>query len=340
MNFQNRLKRLVKAKEFILFLITLAIALAFFFNNVYFLSIGSLRGVMQTMSIVGIMAVGMSFLFIGGGIDLSMTFVSLFSGVICAMMIRDGMPWGFAVVITLAGGMIIGSVLAFFVTKVGIMAFIVTIAMSMVLQGTNLIMTNAQDIPVAVMEGHTFAWGSRMVGPFPIPFVIMSVIMLIYGLILTRTQFGRNIYLVGGNEYAARLAGVNPKKIRAILYINSGFLSSLSGIVAISRMRSAPPTAAADWQMNAIAAAILGGVSFGGGSGSMLGCFIGVAMLNLFTAGLNSIGLAAQWTTMASGALLLIALTADFMNERSRHRFLIANKAMVPTEPKTAKKGA
>jgi len=338
MNFQNRLKRRLKAKEFLLFLITAVIALAFFINNEYFLSIGSLQGVMQTMSIVGIMAVGMSLLFIGGGIDLSMTSVSLFSGVICALMIRDGMPWGYAVIITLLAGMLIGSILALFVTKVGIMAFIVTIAMGQILQGINLILTNAQDIPVAVIEGHSFAWGGRTLWIFPIPFVIMLLVMIIYGVILSRTQFGRNIFLVGGNEYAARLAGVNPRRVRAILYVNSAFLSSLSGIVFISRMRSAAPSAAADWQMNAITAAILGGVSFGGGSGSMLGCFIGVAMLNLFTAGLNSIALSAQWTTKASGALLLIALTADYLNERSRQKFLLAKP--VHAQPAEVKKGA
>ena len=332
MTFKQRLIRQLKAKEALLLLITVIIALAFFANNRFFLSLGSLQGIMQVMSVTGIMAIGMSFLFIGGGIDLSMTFVSLFSGVICALMIRGGVPWGIAVVITLSVGVIIGAVNAFFVTKVGIMAFIVTIAMSQILQGVNLILTNAQDIPVAVAEGHTFAWGSNIIWIFPAPFVIMAVLMIIYGTILTQTQFGRNIFLVGGNEYAARLAGVNPKKVRAILYMNAGFLSSLTGVVFISRMRSAAPATAADWQMNAITAAILGGVSFGGGSGSMLGCFIGVAMLNFFTWGLNSIAFPVHWTTMASGALLLIALTADFVNERSRLKALKVKPAAPPSK--------
>ncbi|MCL2401203.1 MAG: ABC transporter permease [Oscillospiraceae bacterium] len=319
-------------------MITLLIALAFFINNRNFLRIDSLQGIMQTMSITGIMAVGMSYLFIGGGIDLSMTFVSLFSGVICAMMIRSGIPWGIAVVLTLLIGAGIGAINAFFVTKIKIMAFISTIAMSMVLQGVNLILTNAQDIAVAVADGHTFAWGSRTIWVFPVPFVIMTLLIVIYGVILTKTQFGRNVYLVGGNEYAARLAGVNPLKVRAILYINAAFLSAMAGIVFTSRMRSAAPSTAADWQMNAITASILGGVAFGGGSGSMLGCFIGIAMLNIFNAGLSSIALAAHWTTMAQGALLLIALAADFVNERSRQKALRV-KAEVPSKV-TAKEGA
>jgi ribose transport system permease protein len=320
MDFINNLKRSLKSKESILLLITIVIAFAFYFNNNNFFRLSSLQGIMQAMSLVGILAIGMSFLFIGGGIDLSMTFVALFCGVMCATMISAGVPWGIAVVLTLIIGACLGAVNAFFVTKVGIMAFIVTIALSQILQGVNLIITNAQDIAIG---GDSFAWGGRTLWIFPIPFVIMTLLIIIYGVVLTRTQFGRNVYLVGGNENAARLAGVNPKKIRTILYINAGFLSSLAGIVFTSRMRSATPATAADWQMNAITASILGGIAFGGGSGSMLGCFIGVAMLNVFNWGLNSIALAAHWNSMASGALLLIALSVDFINERAKMRALM-----------------
>jgi len=333
MHHHQNFKRHLKSKEVLLLSITVIIAIAFYINNRNFLSIGSLQGIMQTMSVTGIMTVGMALLFIGGGIDLSMTFVSLFSGVVCANLILAGIPWPIAVVMTLIIGGCLGAINAFFITKVNVMAFIMTIALSQVLQGFNLIITNALDIAINV-DG--FSWGSRMVWIFPVPFVILIFLIFTYGFMLTKTQFGRSIYLVGGNEYAARLAGINPKKIRAILYINAGFLSSLAGIVFTSRMRSAAPAAAADWQMNAVTAAILGGVAFGGGSGSMLGCLIGIAMLNFFTAGLNSIALAAHWTTMASGSLLLIALTFDFLNERSRKKAL---RIKVPAVKAVPQKG-
>lgn len=338
MNLTQSFKRILKSKEAVLLLITVVITLAFFINNNNFLRIGSLSGIMQMMSLIGILSIGMSFLFIGGGIDLSMTFVALFSGVMCATMISAGIPWGLAIALTLLIGIFLGAINAFFITKVGIMAFIVTIALSQILQGINLVITNAQDVAIGI---EAFAWGSGTLWVFPIPFVIMTLLIIIYGIVLTKTQFGRNVYLVGGNENAARLAGVNPKKIRAVLYMNAGFLSSLAGVVFTSRMRSASPTAAVDWQMSAITASILGGISFGGGSGSMLGCFIGIAMLNIFTAGINSIGLAAQWNTMASGALLLIALSIDFINEKSKAKALKAKKTTaMNSDSSPAPKGA
>ena len=316
---QQKIMRLIRSKEAVLLLITIVIFVAFTINNDNFRRMGNLQGIMQTMSVTGVMTVGMALLFIGGGIDLSMTFVALFSGVICATMIAMGIPWPLAILITLVLGACLGAINAFFITKVNVMAFIMTIALSQMLQGVNLIITNAQDIAVTV-EG--FRWGARMLWIFPIPFVIMTLLIVGFGLILTKTRFGRSIYMVGGNEYAARLAGINPKKVRAILYIIAGTLSSLAGVMFTSRMASAAPAAAADWQMNAVTAAILGGVAFGGGSGSMIGCLIGIAMLNIFNFGLTSIGLATQWITMASGALLLIALTMDFLNERSRKKSL------------------
>jgi len=316
---QQKIMRIIRAKEAVLLLITVVIFVVFSIYNSNFRSLGHLQGVMQTMSVTGIMTVGMALLFIGGGIDLSMTFVALFGGVICATMISAGVPWPLAILITLILGALLGAINAFFITKINVMAFIMTIALSQVIQGVNLIITDAQDIAVTV-EG--FRWGARTLWIFPIPFIIMTLLIVGFGVILTKTRFGRSIYLVGGNEYAARLAGINPKKIRAILYIIAGTLSSLAGVVFTSRMASAPPAAAADWQMNAVTAAILGGVAFGGGSGSMIGCLIGIAMLNLFNAGLTFLGLTAQWITMASGALLLIALTMDFLNERSRKKSL------------------
>ena len=316
-------KRILKAKETLLFIIVLGVILLFYSLNRHFLSMDSLRGIMQAMSITGIMAVGISCLLIGGGIDLSTSVGSLFGGVICAMMIRAGVPWVLAVVITLAIGAVIGGVNAFLIAKLGMMPFIATIAMQSILLGLNLALTNSQNIPIT---NEAFYWGAKNVifGIFPIPFVIMAVLLLLYGFMLSKTQFGRNIYLVGGNQYAARLAGVNPVKVRSLLYVNNGIMTALSGIVLASRLRSANPNTISDSQMDAITASILGGIAFTGGSGGMLGCFIGILMLNFFNSGLLSLALDSYWSTIASGVLLIIALVVDFLNERARSKALRA----------------
>lgn len=322
LNSNARIKRMLKSKEMLLILITIAVILLFYIINRNYLSLGSLQGTMQAMSITGIMAVGVSCLLIGGGIDLGSSMECLFGGVICALMIQSGIPWGFAMIITLAIGALIGLVNAFLISKLGMMPFIATIAVGNVLTGLNLALTNSQNIPVSV---ESFWWASKLLfGIFPIPFVIMIILLVVYGFVLSKTQFGRNVYLVGGNMYAARLAGVNPIKTKAILYINNGVMSVLAGMVLASRMRSATPSSLSDSQMDAITAAILGGIAFTGGAGGMVGCFIGILLLNFFSAGLNMLALESYWSTIASGVLLVIALTVDFINERSREKALKA----------------
>jgi ribose/xylose/arabinose/galactoside ABC-type transport system permease subunit len=264
----------------------------------------------------------MGILLIGGDIDLSTSDVCLFSGVLCALLIKAGIPWGFAMVITLAIGGCIGAISAFLVLKVRIMSFMATIAVGTVLRGVTLYLTSAQNVPVSV---ESFWWGGRtFFGVIPIPFVIMAILMILYQFMLSYTQFGRNIYLIGGNIAAARLTGVHPGRIRTALFINSSMLASLAGIVLVSRLQSANPNTLAEHQINALTAIILGGIAFTGGAGGMLGCFIGVVLFSFFTSGLTSLALDAYWTLFASGGLLIIALTVDFFNERSRENMLKA----------------
>lgn len=329
MQSAQNIKRVFKSKEMLLVLITLAIVLLFYFINPNYLSLGSLRGTMQAMSITGILAVGTGCLFIGGGIDLATSLECLFGGVVCAMMINAGVPWGVAIVITLFIGALIGVVNALLISKLGMMPFIATIAVSNILSGLNLALTNTQNVAVSV---ESFWWaGKNLFGILPIPFVIMFMLLLIYGLILSKTQLGRNIYLVGGNQNAARLSGVNPVKVRSILYVNNAVLATLAGIVLASRMHSATPNSLSDAQMDAITAVILGGIAFTGGAGGMVGCFIGILLLNFFNTGLNTLALESYWSTIASGTLLAVALTVDFINERSREKALKAKPQTVLT---------
>ena len=318
----QKAKKIIKSKEMVLCLISVVIIIVFRLINPYYLSAGSLNGIMQSMSITGIIAVGLGTLFIGGSIDLSAGQVCLFAGVICAKIINFDVPWGIAIVLTLIVCAFIGLLNAIMISRFGMMPFIATIAMSSILSGVILMLTYAQNVPVAIKS---FWWGGKsLFGVFPYPFLIMTLLMLLYGLFLNFTQFGRNIYLVGGNQSAARLAGVNPVKIRTMLYINSSVLAGISGIVLLSRMQSAAPQSQSDSQMNAITAAVLGGIAFTGGSGGMAGCFVGVLLLSLFNSGLNALALDAYWSLIASGTLLVIALSVDYFNERSRAKALKA----------------
>ncbi|MDR0838273.1 MAG: ABC transporter permease [Oscillospiraceae bacterium] len=334
MNVQA-VKRVLKSKKALLLLITVVVIAAFYFVNPNYLSMDSIRGTMQRMSITGIMALGIACLFISGGIDLASSSECLFGGVVCGLLIKSGIPWGWAVAATLAVGGVIGALNAFLALKIGLMPFISTIAISSVLQGINLGVTNAQNIPI---PNPTFAWGSRnLFGILPIPFVIMIVLIIVYEYVLKRTQFGRNMYIVGGNVYAARLSGLNPDRILTVLYINNAVVSTLAGIVLASRMQSASPLSMSDSQMDAITAAILGGIAFYGGGGDMSGCLIGILLLNFFSSGLNMLALESYWTTIASGLLLIIALMFDYLNERAAQRALKVKTTARAAAPGEAK---
>ena len=316
----RKIKHIIRSKEMLLILILAIVVLVIRLINQYFLSLGSLAGIMQAMSLTGIIAVGVGALLIGGSIDLSATQVYLFGGIICAMLIRSGIPWGFAMILAMATGAVVGAINAFFISKLNMMPFIITIAMSNVISGINLTLTDVQNLPVSV---ESFWWGGKMLfGAIPYPFIIMVILMVGYGFLLKSTRFGRNVYLVGGNMAAARLAGVNPVKIRTVLYINSSVLASFAGIVLVSRMQTAIPSQNTDIHINAITAAVLGGIAFTGGAGGLAGCFIGVTLLSFFNAGLSSFALDAFWSLIASGVLLMIALAADYLNGRSREKML------------------
>ena len=315
------IKRIFRKKQIVLVLILIAVILVFYLLNPNYLGINNLRGVMHSMSITGIMAVGMSCLFIGGGIDLAATTESLFAGVMCALLMRAGVPWPVALILTLVAGAIMGVIIAGMVTYMRMMPFIATIAVSNVFMGITRALTNSQNIPIP-NESFWVLGGANLFHLIPVPFIIMLCLLIIYGFILRNTQFGRNIYLVGGNMNAARLSGLDSMRIKSILYINNGILSAFAGVIVASRMHSASPSSASDAHMSAITAAILGGVSFAGGAGTMSGCFIGILLLNFFNNGLNALSLESYWQTIAQGVLLIVALAVDFFRVRAQERAL------------------
>ena len=323
---------ILRLKELVLLVILAIVVFLFALNNPYFVSAGSLGGIMQDMSVAGIFTIAMALVIIGGGIDLSVTTVALFGGVVAAILMRAGIPWGLATIVALVAGGCIGMINSLLISKLRIIPFMATVAVLSVLQGVNLFLTNAQSIPI---RDQGFWWAGTMafkIGPyiFPWSFVVMAALMVIYGLILKMTQFGRNVYLVGGNMAAARLTGVNPMRTRMVLYINSGVLSALAGIVNTSRMKTMNPQAIPDYMVTALTASVLGGVAFTGGAGGMAGCFIGVTLLSVFTQGLASLALPAYWTYISTGILLIIALAVDFLNERLREKRLKAKPQLQP----------
>lgn len=321
MKEESFVKRLMRHKSVNIIAVTIVVVIFFFVVNKNYLSTDNVRGILNAMSLSGTIGVGVACLLIGGGVDLAAGTEACFGGIMCALLLGTGMPWPVAVLLTLLFGAFMGAINAFFVNVLGFASFIVTISMSSIYTGIINVITNVQNVPV----GNQSFWnlGSIVIfGVLPMPFLIMLALVIIYGFIMTYTGFGRSCYMCGGNPTAARLSGLNPKKTTTILYINNGMLAAVAGLVLASRMHAASPTAASSGALDAITAAVLGGVSFMGGAGGMGGLFIGLLLLNTFNAGLGTVNIPSYWQIVAQGVLLIIALWVDFLNKKSREKMM------------------
>jgi ribose/xylose/arabinose/galactoside ABC-type transport system permease subunit len=314
-------RRIARNKYAALVLVTAVLIAVFYAINPNYLSGDNLRNIMYAMSFSGTLVVGMSLLLIAGEVDLASGAEACFGGVIAALLIQAGLPWPLALLLAILFGACCGYLNAFFVNKLNFMGFIATIGIMGVYNGLIRVVTNSKNVPIA--DQSFWSLGQvRVLGALPLPFAIMLGLMVVYGCVLHFTEFGRNIYMIGGNKRAARLCGINQQRIVAVLYVNNGALAALAGVVLASRMHNASPDAGSTGALDAITAAVLGGVSFVGGVGGMAGGFLGILLLTAFGAGLTATGLQSYWQIVAQGALLILALSVDFFSENARRRGL------------------
>lgn len=318
---RRRIRRFIEQKESILFLFLIALIYIFWLINPNFLSASNVKGIMNSAFPMGMLAIGIGCLMISGQIDLSAGNTGMFASVLMALLLRTGMPWVPAVFVTLLFGVVTGLINAFFVNVMHFMSFISTLAISTVLGGLALIVTNAQNISIGNKSFYTI--GSYMVfGILPLSFIIMLVIFIIYGIVLSYSGFGRRTYMVGCNKNAARLAGINAKKLTTILFINGSVIASLTGIVMAARMHMGSQTLVSGSEMDAITVAVLGGIAFTGGAGNMPGVVIATLLIAVFQNGLVVAGLNSYYQIVAKGILLIAALLLDYSRERSRQKSL------------------
>ena len=321
MDFVRFFKKFIKSKSMTLILVTAVIVVFFYIMNPNYLSSSNIVGIMTAMSMAGIVGVGMAFLLMGGGINLAAGAEGCFCAVLIAFVLSAGVPWPLAVILGLVFGMCAGLINSFFINKLNFTAFIATLGMGSVYTGLGLVITKNTNMPISNQA--FWQMGSySLFDFFPMPFVIMVFVMIIYGFILAKTRFGRSVLMCGGNRAAARLAGLSPKKISTILYMNCGMLSALSGTILAARMHHSSPNAMTSASLDAITAAVLGGVSFMGGSGSIAGVFFGALLLNVFSNGLTVLNLASYLQLVSQGVILIIALSVDFYTTRARETSL------------------
>jgi len=303
MNFSFGLKNL--AMLFIL------IALCTFFAvmNPIFMNSSNLLNILRQVSILGIVSVGMALTLITGGIDLSVGSIIGLAGVICAKLMVIGFHPVLAVLIALSVGIIVGMANGFTICKVNIPPLIATLAMLTIVRGVIYVLTGAWPI-----YGFTESFrilGQGYLGFIPIPVVIMLLVFVIGWIYLNRTVHGRYIYGIGGNEEAIRLAGVNIIKMKYLVYMISGFLSALAGVILLSRLHSGQPRAGIGFEFDVVTAVVLGGVSIKGGEGKLSGVLVGVIIMGVLSNGLILLNVSEYYQMVIKGMVLLIAVGFD-----------------------------
>lgn len=289
-------------------LLILIIVLSFL--SPYFLTIPNLLNVVRQVSIIAIVSFGMTMVILTGGIDLSVGSMLAFSGAITAgMMANSGLNVFLAIIIGLAAGTALGLFNGIAVAKAKLPAFIVTLAMMTIARGFTLIYTDGRPIS-GFDEGFRF-FGADYIFGIPVPVIIMFSLLIIIYILLKKTPLGRYIYAIGGNEKATKLSGINTERIKIAVFGLNGFLAAVSGIILTSRLNSAQPTAGEGYELDAIAAVVLGGTSLSGGSGGVVGTIVGALIIAVLNNGLNLLNVSSFYQLVAKGAVILLAVFLD-----------------------------
>lgn len=282
-----------------------------------FLSSKNIFNILRQTSVNGIIAAGMTFVILTGGIDLSVGSILAISGAVCASLLVSGKGIFVAVLAALVIGALVGFLNGFIITKGKLQPFIATLATMTILRGLTLVFTDGKPITLgsgdlAVAFGKI--GGGTILG-IPTPAIIMIVVFLVCGYVLNNTTMGRHTYALGSNEDAAKLSGLNTDKIKIAVYTVSGILAAVAGIIITSRLYSAQPTAGESYELDAIAAVVLGGTSLTGGKGKISNTIVGALIMGVLSNALNLLDVSSYYQMMIKGVVILIAVLLDRKNK-------------------------
>ena len=285
-----------------------------------FLTTGNLVTILRQTSINAVIATGMTFVILVGGIDLSVGSVLGFTGAIAATMISGGTNIVVVILTVLILGTFIGLVNGTLITVGRLQPFIATLGTVTLLRGLLLVLSQGKPIGTGTTAGSGLfnAIGRGFLGPVPIPVFLMLAIFLIAYYILNHTRIGRYIYSTGSNEEATMYSGIKTNRVKLFVYAASGMLASIAGILITARLDSAQPTAGAGYELDAIAAVVLGGTSMAGGIGTITGTAIGALIIGVLSNALNIMQVSSYYQDVAKGIVILIAVLMDRKKKASR----------------------
>lgn len=275
-----------------------------------FMTLNNILNVFRQVSINALIAFGMTFVILTGGIDLSVGAILALSGALTAGMMSSGLDPFTAVVLGLLAGGVMGAVNGVLVTKANMAPFIATLATMTIYRGFALVYTDGRPITGFNSDFFTMIGGGYFFG-VPVPVIIMIILFAVLYFVLRKTTFGRNVYAIGGNEEASRLSGIKTGRFKIYVYTLTGLLSALAGIILTSRLNSAQANAGVGYELDAIAAVVLGGTSLSGGRGWIVGTLIGALIIGVLNNGLNLMGVSSFYQQVVKGFVILLAVLLD-----------------------------
>jgi len=292
------------------------LCLALFIATPDFLTGQNLLNIGIQVSTVAVLAFGMTFVIVAGGIDLSVGAVAALSAMVSSwLFVSAGLPGWLTLLGGLATGLLAGTVNGLANAYGKLPSFIATLAMLSVARGLTLVISDGR--PIKTAPEVSFLGGN--LGPVPMPIVVLLLSALVASFVLNRTVIGRSMYAVGGNAEAARLSGLPVKRILVTVFALAGLFAALAGLLLAGRLDSAQPQAAAGYELDAIAAVVIGGASLSGGLGKISGTFVGALVLVVIRNGLNLLNVTSFWQQVVIGVVIALAVGVDVLRRKTRN---------------------
>lgn len=302
-------------KKFSTLIILLVLVVIFSIASPNFLRINNILNVLRQVAVISMLTAGMTYVIISGGMDLTVGAYLGLTGVLAAkFMGAVGLPVPVAVILTMLVVTLLGIVTGSLIVGLDVSAIVITLGMMTVVRGLAYIISGG--LPVYDIPESIVFLGQGYVMGIPVPVIVMLVIVIIMGLILKYSYFGRYVYAIGGNVEAAKLAGVSVNKITISLYGISAFLASIAGIVLTGRISSGAPASGTGTEMDVVTAVVIGGVSVNGGKGSMLGAFLGAVIMGILSNGLTIMNINEYYQQVVKGIVLILAVAFDVLANR------------------------
>ena len=291
-----------------------AILIFFTVMKAKFMTVDNIVNMLRQTSINGLLAIGMTFVVLTGGIDLSVGSIVGAAGMFSALAARaeTGIPWPIAVLIGLGVGLLLGAVNGIVVSYLKVPAFIATLGMLSIARGVTFMASDAKPVP-GLSKGF-LQIGGGSVGILPYPVLILIAVLVICFIVLYKTRFGRYVFATGGNPSSARVSGINVKRIICSVYMISGLLAGLAGIILTSRVTSGLAQSGNGYEVDAIAAAVIGGTSLSGGRGRLWGTIVGFLIMGVMNNGLDMMAVSSYWQLVIKGLIIIGAVMLDSLN--------------------------